>query len=43
MMLSSSGRDEEAGRCREMRRAGYFTKPVRQSDLLDAIMSSALS
>jgi CheY-like chemotaxis protein/HPt (histidine-containing phosphotransfer) domain-containing protein len=37
MMLSSTGQVEEAARCRELG-VGYVTKPVRQSELLDAIM-----
>ena len=37
MMLSSVGQRGDAQRCRELGVAGYLTKPVRQSILLDAI------
>jgi PAS domain S-box-containing protein len=40
MMLSSANRREDAGRCRELGVAAYLTKPVRQSTLLDAIMTT---
>ena len=40
MMLSSANRREDAARCRELGVASYLTKPVRQSTLLDAIMTS---
>ncbi len=40
MMLSSANRGEDAARCRELGVAAYLTKPVRQSTLLDAIMTS---
>jgi CheY-like chemotaxis protein/HPt (histidine-containing phosphotransfer) domain-containing protein len=40
MMLSSANRREDAARCRELGVATYLTKPVRQSTLLDAIMTS---
>jgi CheY-like chemotaxis protein len=40
MMLSSANRGEDAARCRELGVATYLTKPVRQSTLLDAIMTS---
>jgi PAS domain S-box-containing protein len=40
MMLSSANRREDASRCRELGVANYLTKPVRQSTLLDAIMTS---
>jgi CheY-like chemotaxis protein len=40
MMLSSANRHEDAARCRELGVASYLTKPVRQSTLLDAIMTS---
>ena len=39
MMLSSANRREDAARCRELGVAAYLTKPVRQSTLLDAIMT----
>ncbi|MBI1917879.1 MAG: response regulator [Planctomycetes bacterium] len=37
MMLSSSGQPGDAARCRELGIAAYLTKPVKQSELLDAI------
>jgi PAS domain S-box-containing protein len=40
MMLSSANRREDAARCRELGVATYLTKPVRQSTLLDAIMTT---
>jgi len=40
MMLSSANRGEDAARCRELGVAAYLSKPVRQSTLLDAIMTS---
>jgi signal transduction histidine kinase/CheY-like chemotaxis protein len=39
MMLSSANRREDAARCRELGVANYLTKPIRQSTLLDAIMT----
>jgi signal transduction histidine kinase/CheY-like chemotaxis protein len=39
MMLSSADRREDAARCRELGVAAYLTKPVRQSTLLDSIMT----
>lgn len=38
IMLTSAGMRGDAARCRELGVAGYLTKPVRQSDLLNAIM-----
>ncbi len=38
MMLSSAGQRGDARRCRELGVAAYLTKPVRQADLLDAIL-----
>ena len=38
MMLSSAGQRGDAIRCRELGIAAYLTKPVRQSELLDAIL-----
>ncbi|MCX6561078.1 MAG: response regulator [Candidatus Aminicenantes bacterium] len=38
MMLSSSGFRGDSARCRELGLAAYLTKPVKQSQLLDAIM-----
>ena len=37
MMLSSSGLGDEATRCRALGVAAYLTKPIKQSDLLEAI------
>ncbi len=42
MMLSSVGQRGDAARCKELGVAGYLTKPVRQSVLLDA-MHAALA
>ena len=39
MMLSSVGQKGDAIRCRELGVASYLTKPVRQSVLLEAILS----
>ncbi len=38
MMLSSSGFRGDSARCRELGLSAYLTKPVKQSQLLDAIM-----
>jgi signal transduction histidine kinase/CheY-like chemotaxis protein len=38
MMLTSAGRRGEGARCRELGIAAYLTKPVSQSELLDAIL-----
>ncbi|MGB7728196.1 MAG: response regulator [Candidatus Acidiferrum sp.] len=40
MMLSSAGQPGDAKRCREMGIAAYLTKPVRQAELLDAILTA---
>ena len=40
MMLSSAGQSEDAARCRSLGVAAYLTKPVKQSDLLDTIMTT---
>ncbi|HTK74171.1 MAG TPA: response regulator [Gemmataceae bacterium] len=40
MMLSSADRREDTARCRNLGIASYLTKPVRQSTLLDAIMTA---
>jgi signal transduction histidine kinase/CheY-like chemotaxis protein len=37
MMLSSSGFEGEGARCRSLGVAAHLTKPIRQSDLLEAI------
>ncbi len=39
MLLSSAGQMIDAGRCREMGIARCLTKPVKQSDLFDAIVT----
>jgi CheY-like chemotaxis protein len=38
MMLSSAGQRGDAARCRALGISAYLTKPIRQSDLLDAII-----
>ncbi len=40
MMLSSAGQRGDAMRCRELGVAAYLTKPVRQAELLDAILTA---
>ena len=40
MMLTSEGQRGDAARCRELKIGGYFTKPVTQSELLDASMNA---
>ena len=40
MLLSSADQLEAAARCRELGIAGHVTKPVRQSELLDAIVNA---
>ena len=40
MMLSSAGQRGDATRCREIGVSAYLTKPVRQSELLDAIVTA---
>jgi PAS domain S-box-containing protein len=40
MMLSSANRRDDAARCRDLGVATYLTKPIRQSTLLDAIMTT---
>ncbi len=39
MMLSSGERPDDAA-CQELRLAGYLTKPLKQSDLLEAILAA---
>jgi signal transduction histidine kinase/CheY-like chemotaxis protein len=41
MMLTSAGQRGDAARCREMGLEGYLTKPVSQSELLDAVLRVA--
>jgi CheY-like chemotaxis protein len=40
MMLTSAGRSGDAARCRELGVARYLTKPIGQSELLDAILQA---
>jgi two-component system, sensor histidine kinase and response regulator len=40
MMLSSAGSFGDASRCRELGITTYLTKPIKQSELLDAIMTA---
>jgi len=40
MMLSSAGQRGDAQRCRELGVAAYLNKPVRQGELLDAILAA---
>jgi two-component system sensor histidine kinase/response regulator len=40
MMLSSAGQRGDAKRCRELGVAAYLTKPVRQSELMDSILTA---
>jgi PAS domain S-box-containing protein len=39
VMLTSAARPADAARCRTLRIAAHLTKPVKQSDLLDALLS----
>jgi two-component system, sensor histidine kinase and response regulator len=39
IMLTSAGRPEEIARCRQLGIRMHVTKPIKQSDLLDAIVS----
>jgi PAS domain S-box-containing protein len=41
LMLTSAGQRGDAARCREMGLEGYLTKPVSQSELLDAVLRVA--
>ena len=40
MMLTSAGRRGDAARCRELGIAVYLIKPIRQSELLEAILAA---
>jgi PAS domain S-box-containing protein len=40
MMLSSASQREDVARCRELGIAVYLTKPIKSSELLDAIMDA---
>ncbi len=39
MMLTSGGQPRDAARCRELGISSYLTKPIKQSDLLNAIVT----
>jgi CheY-like chemotaxis protein len=39
MMLSSAGQGNDAARCRELGITAYLTKPIKQSELFNAIVS----
>ncbi|HEV2489825.1 MAG TPA: response regulator, partial [Candidatus Acidoferrales bacterium] len=39
MMLTSDGQRDDAARCREMGLAAYLVKPIRRSELLQAILA----
>ncbi len=43
ILLTSLGRKGDAARCREVGISGYLTKPIKQSELLDAIMMAMSS
>jgi len=40
ILLTSAGSRGDAARCRELRVEAYLTKPVKQSDLLDTILTT---
>jgi len=40
MMLSSACQSNDAARCRDLGVAAYLSKPIKQSDLLDAVMTA---
>jgi len=40
MMLSSAGQRGDALRCRELGVSAYLTKPIRQAELMDAILTA---
>jgi signal transduction histidine kinase/DNA-binding response OmpR family regulator len=42
LMLTSAGRPGDAARCRELGVAAYLTKPIKGSELRDAIVSALL-
>ncbi|HEV2289900.1 MAG TPA: response regulator [Candidatus Acidoferrales bacterium] len=41
MMLTSDGQRGDAARCRQLGMAAYLVKPIRQSELLDAVLALA--
>src|SRR5207248_1593225 len=40
LMLSSAGRPEDPARCSKLGISTYLTKPIKQSELLDAILAA---
>lgn len=40
VMLTSAGQPEDVARCRKLGVSGYLTKPIKQSELFDAIVSA---
>lgn len=40
IMLTSAARPQDAARCRKLKIAAHLTKPVKQSDLLEAMLST---
>ncbi|HEY3927509.1 MAG TPA: ATP-binding protein [Candidatus Koribacter sp.] len=40
MLLTSAGRPDDIARCRELGIAGYLTKPIKQSELFDSIITA---
>ena len=42
MLLTSAGRPEDTARCRELGISGYLTKPIKQSELFDAMVTALL-
>jgi two-component system sensor histidine kinase/response regulator len=40
MLLTSAGRPGDIARCRELGIAGYLTKPIKQSELFDSIVTA---
>src|SRR4029453_3971357 len=42
IMLTSAGRSDDLARCRKLEVAAHLTKPVKQSDLFDAIADAAV-
>jgi two-component system, sensor histidine kinase and response regulator len=40
VMLTSAGQPEDVARCRKLRLSAYLTKPIKQSELFDVIISA---
>ena len=40
ILLTSAGRPSDVARCRELGVSGYLTKPIKQSELFDAIVTA---